>query len=637
MILGAVALGWASAVASTTLWAALRSGGAGLRVPHRPSRVVVLRPCAGVEPRLLESLASRPASARRFVIRFAVADDRDAALPFVRAAAAALARDGIDVGVVFTGAIGPNRKVDQLARALTAERGAHDVVVVADSDVDLGGVDLDELVGPVAHGDAAACWAAPLEVDPRTAADRASAAVLDASLHAFALLGALDRRGLVGKLFAVDARALESVGGFAALRHHLGEDLELARRLTALGHELALAPCRAPSLAQGRSWDDVVARYARWIAVVRAQRPHLLPAYPLLFALPPLAAFAAGAAVVDGALGAVALALALGARLGAAVLARLRNDLDVEPARLPVDVLLADLVLLAAWLRALGSRDLKWRGRSLRIGPSGVLSACEPREDRLREGKETARPLFVEPLEPVGDSADQGLVDPGELGRDQLLVARRLARGVAKHRAGVSAAPHRDPQVRLRPRPVLVAKTDRDHAGAAGDARDLAAAAPERQPPRRDRDLAPLREEPHEAPRCVEQARRVADRAGSVGAIAEVDPEGADAREERQPPQVVGVHHRVRIGPQIAQAELEQHERVPPRRVVGHDEDRPRRQRVAERGETTDADRGEARVEPALGVPGEPSAEQGALLRGDHGDLGPDEPGALGAPLGSGA
>ena len=38
----------------------------------------------------------------------------------------------------------------------------------------------------------------------------------------------------------------------------------------------------------GRTFADVVARYARWITVIRAQRPHLLPSYPLLFAQLPL-------------------------------------------------------------------------------------------------------------------------------------------------------------------------------------------------------------------------------------------------------------------------------------------------------------------------------------------------------------
>lgn len=385
-------LAWASVVASVSLEAARRSWttprASGRRRVDGALRVLVVRPCAGREPHLERTLRSlreaRSAAALRCV--FAVESERDGAAPAASAAVAALATAGMPARLAITGqggrapAFAPNRKAAQIAAVVADEREPFDVLLIADSDVDLAGLDLDALLSPLCGpGAAAAVWAPPAErAAPRTLGDRASAAILGGSLHSFPLLATLDPGGLVGKLCAIDAEALGGAGGFDALAAHLGEDMELGRRLRARGGAIRVAPLIAPSLASGRAARDVIARYARWITVIRAQRPLLLPSYPgLLCATPLLVALALLTALIAPGPALSALALALAARLFTAAVAARAAGRRLTLRGAALDALLADLVLLAAFARAVSTREVVWRGAVLTVDRRGLLRGAE--------------------------------------------------------------------------------------------------------------------------------------------------------------------------------------------------------------------------------------------------------------------
>lgn len=383
----ALAIAWLGFVAGATAWAAARA-----KPPRRThgrslSGVAwLVRPCAGREDGLARRLARCPAPVARVV--FAVASEDDEARPAADEARASLAREGLDARVVITRARGPNAKADQLARAL--EGADADVVVVADSDVAIAPGDLEALLAPLEDPGVAASWAAPVEIAPATGADRASAAVLAASLHAFPLLSALDPGCFVGKLFAIRARALEAAGGFAALRAHLGEDMELARRLRAHGLRVTRAPIAARSEARGRTWPAVIARYARWVSVIRAQRSALVWSYPLLFVpTAPLLALCLAAARSSPALGLALVTVTIALRVATVAIARAHAGVGSALARAHAgvrgsalaflrDAALADALLWAAWGRALTRRTVTWRGAELRVERGGTLSRTAP-------------------------------------------------------------------------------------------------------------------------------------------------------------------------------------------------------------------------------------------------------------------
>jgi ceramide glucosyltransferase len=374
-------LGWSAIVAAVSLEAVRRSlsrkrPASAMAAP--PPRVLVVRPCAGDEPGLAHNLRSLALAPRSFELRcrLAVADRRDAAWPIAERAAEALRAEGLDVEVVLTAARGPNRKVSQIHHVLSAERAPFDLLLVADSDLDLTAAALDLLVTPLTGpSPRSAVWAPPAEhAAAQTAGDRASIALLGASLHAFPLLAGLDRRGLVGKLFAVRRDVLDDLGGFGALVDHLGEDMELGRRILARGGTIEDAPLVARSMASGRSMEQAVARFARWLLVIRAQRPWLLPSYPFLFfATPLIVVLALLTAPAAPQIAFAAALLALVSRLGVALAAARASGRPVGLGSALREALRGDLLLARAFARALGSRRFSWRGTALTIERGGVL------------------------------------------------------------------------------------------------------------------------------------------------------------------------------------------------------------------------------------------------------------------------
>lgn len=364
-VAAAALLAWAAVVAAVSLRAAWGRGLPALSTATGERDVLVVRPCAGREPRLAETLASTRHLPRDARVVFAVARADDPAHDVAQVACDALRADGRDVVVRVTGASGANQKAAQLARVIAAERCV--VVVNLDSDVDCATVDLHALVAALG-GDGAlgAVWAPVVEDGGVTLGDRASDALLAGSLHAFPLLAALDPRGLVGKVVALRREALDRVGGFDALTDYLGEDMELARRLRAAGYRTRAASFVAVSRVRGRTWGAAVARYARWITVIRAQRPALLASYPALFFATPLLV---GGGLAAGAPAVVALALA--ARL--VVAASGRRASGGAMTRALADVVLADALLACAFVVALGTREVRWRGRVLAVDAGGTL------------------------------------------------------------------------------------------------------------------------------------------------------------------------------------------------------------------------------------------------------------------------
>ena len=372
-------------------------------VPRTALRVVVVRPCAGLEPHLRRCLESTAAlhhdGPLRVVLSTSTVDDP--ARPVLLEVAASLRARGMDVAVH---AITPrdlhlNLKASQLAGALDASGEAAvlegaagaDVALVIDSDVELEALELPRLLAPLrdpAPPGGASCspgsrpktarvsavWCPAVERAPASLGDRMSAALLGGSLHAFPLLGTLDPHGLVGKAFAVRLDALHDVGGFGGLVRHLGEDMELARRLRARGLGVTMSDVVVASLASRRSVAQVLARYTRWLLVIRAQRPWLLASYPLLLAATPLLVLGGSLGLLGGVPGAgVAVGTAVVVRLVVGGVAAMISRRDPRPAALLLDAVLADVLLLAAFVCALGPARVRWRDRVLRLGTHGVL------------------------------------------------------------------------------------------------------------------------------------------------------------------------------------------------------------------------------------------------------------------------
>lgn len=376
---GAVCVAWWI----TTLRSArfMRRSSPGMK-HERP--VIILRPCAGAERGLHHLLASSGSvvCTRDFLLRFAVATPVDRAFPIAQEAASELRAQGLDADVVLTGGGGPNRKVAQLAAALREPMRPDSLIVVVDSDVDLTGFELDVMLDQLEDDPGLGLvWAPPVDAGPVSSlGDRGARAVLSGSFHAFPLLCGIDPSAVVGKTIALRAEVLDATGGFDGLIEFLGEDIELSRRVRGLGLRVEPASVTVASCSSKRSLASVIARISRWMQVIRAQRPWLMPSYPLFF-------FAGSVLVIFGtALASIAhgwpsqagAALALCAlltRVGLSFVARRRCGQNVSMIGAVIDAVLGDLVLAFAFVRACCSRRFQWRGVGLQIGRDGRLLA----------------------------------------------------------------------------------------------------------------------------------------------------------------------------------------------------------------------------------------------------------------------
>lgn len=168
---------------------------------------------------------------------------------------------------------------------------------------------------------------------------------------------------------------------------YLGEDMELARRLLAHGDLVEMVPHPVGSRARGRSLRMVLERYVRWLIVIRAQRPWLVPTYPLLIAAYPLALLvfvSLGVAIpliaIDSGATrwlqwAVGLLVLIGTRVlvtrtSAAALKRRDRGGMVSMSM----AVIADVALLVALVHATVRRRIRWRDNIVKLGKNGRLS-----------------------------------------------------------------------------------------------------------------------------------------------------------------------------------------------------------------------------------------------------------------------
>lgn len=361
--------------------------------------IAILRPCEGSEAGLYENLLSTlrvPYGGRRRVL-FLVPNASDPAYAVaqevLRTAACEPTLRAISAEVVCT-APRPfeNRKVAQLCVGLA--RCEEEIVVFADSDVRLQGDDLaallEALAGDNQKAHCGAAFAAPIEVAPRTLWDRASAAVVGGSPQSFlslyglsALLGGAP--SMAGALCALRRSALSGIGGLECVRDCLGEDNELARRLfsSPFGYRVAISAAPARCHDGGRSAREVIARVARWLAVVRAQRPGLLLGYPLFLASAPVLLVAALGLHTSLLIGFTAVVLVLRTLLACAL--RWFFGARKNPVVAFLEVLFAEGLLWLGFLRAVVSRRIRWRGHSFWVERGGRLRPVDrTHQDDLR-------------------------------------------------------------------------------------------------------------------------------------------------------------------------------------------------------------------------------------------------------------
>lgn len=352
-LLVSVALAWTFVAASFSLVAASRVWRARRRPPPPPATppaVLLLRPVESPNDLELENLGAP--------------FDYPGALETVVVGPAA---PPLPPGVSFveSNPSSPNRKVGHLLAALAHSRSAGRAVLSIDADVRVDGA----LVGALATavlGGAALAFAAPEPTPGRGLVARAVRALLTRTHHAFRALDVMSvgAKPVCGKAVGLGPAALEALPRVAEV---VGEDLELAVRLFERGErvELVAPPATVPQdRVKARGALD---RFTRWMLVLRAHRPGLFPAVPLLFAPTPALialALATRSVTLWGAVAGLAL---VRAALAWALLPSARGEWPWA------EWVLGEVLLSVVFVRALFTRRLVWRGRAFVVEPGGRM------------------------------------------------------------------------------------------------------------------------------------------------------------------------------------------------------------------------------------------------------------------------
>ncbi|OJT24923.1 carotenoid biosynthesis protein [Archangium sp. Cb G35] len=367
--LEAMGLGWVvlaggfSAVALGRLLSQRRRAPGSTRVP-----VLLLRPVDVPTERELENL-SRPIGYEGPLTHVVLSPQRP--------------RLPEDVQWLRSDPVAPNRKVGHLLYALEKLPRDGRVVLVVDADVAVTGELVEGLAAPVAAG-AALSTAAPTPVGERALADRAVAGLLRRTHHSFRALHVMSAgaRAVCGKALGLSDRAVEEL---RALEDHIGEDLELSKRLHAKGLEVEL--CEVPAvvpMAPG-TWSAALERFTRWMQVLSSHRPGLYPTVPLLFTptwpLLALGLFTGSVWLLVGVAGLLTVRTLLSWRLTVLTSplppgeGRGEGAGFTSPSPLLWDWLLGEALLLAAFMTSLVRPSrVTWRGRTYELHSGGRMS-----------------------------------------------------------------------------------------------------------------------------------------------------------------------------------------------------------------------------------------------------------------------
>lgn len=336
--------------------------------------VTVLKPLHGAEPGLFERLAAvcRQDYAEPVQIVCGVQDAADPAVAVVRALQSAFPEREIAL-TVEPCRRGSNRKVSNLIAMLA--RARHDVIVLADSDMEVGPTWLRDVVAALEapgvgavtcayHGSpGGGLWAA------------LSALGIDAHFLPNVVVGL--SFGLAspcfGSTIALRRTTLEAVGGFEAFSEMLADDYAIGAAVRARGLRVVVPPFSIGHACQERSARELVLHELRWARTIKAMNG---PGYAGMAVTNPLPLALLGAAAGNRA----GLVFAV-----AALLARIALCRSVERAfalrrhaawLIPVRDLFSFVVFVSSFF----GRDVSWRGHRYRLALDGTLGKAHLKE-----------------------------------------------------------------------------------------------------------------------------------------------------------------------------------------------------------------------------------------------------------------
>jgi len=329
--------------------------------------VTILKPLRGAEPGLARRLASFCMQAYDAPIQLlcGIRDYADPAVAAVRRIADARPQRSIDLNVDAS-LQGANHKISNLVNALPLAQ--HDVLVLADSDIEVGPDYLARVVAQLQQGGvgAATCLyhgVAAAGIWSRQAALEINNHFLPNVIMGLSLGLA---RPCFGSTIAVRRNVLARIGGLKAFANALADDYAIGKAVRSAGYRVAI-----PSFSLGHACfhedlRSLIAHELRTARTIKSIKPlgycGTIISHPF-----PLALIAA---LLGGSIG-VLLA-------GAALIARAMLCLAVERAfalerQSYLLIPIRDLISFAVFVLSFLGTNVAWRGANFRVGRDGRL------------------------------------------------------------------------------------------------------------------------------------------------------------------------------------------------------------------------------------------------------------------------
>jgi ceramide glucosyltransferase len=367
-----VSVGYYGAATLASLLFARRSSKAPPPISSSPPRVAVLKPLHGERKTLFENLRSYlKLDYPRAEFLFGVHARSDPAARVVEHLLDAQPRCNAAL-VVGEEPDCANHKIAKVIR-MAAQAHEADVVTLSDADIAVEPHHLRHLVSELMSDERTGivtCAYRAVPVAGMGARFEALSVNTDFAPQVLLASSIEPMRYALGATIAIRRAALESIGGFDAIKDRLGDDFWLGRLVTEHGWRVRLSNSLVTITTEEETLGDFWNHQLRWARTYRTVRPLSLamivthgPFWSLLYLL------ASGFSP----LGFAVVALVVGARIGMASL-MMKRVLGLE--KIARDAWLTpikDLMMTGIWFASLASNKVIWAGRRFEILPGGTM------------------------------------------------------------------------------------------------------------------------------------------------------------------------------------------------------------------------------------------------------------------------
>ncbi|MFB3812478.1 MAG: bacteriohopanetetrol glucosamine biosynthesis glycosyltransferase HpnI [Terriglobales bacterium] len=336
--------------------------------------VSILKPLRGTDPAMYEAFRSHCLQDYpEYELIFGVSEADDPAAELVARLKREFPERRIEL-VVCPRMLGANLKVSNLVQMLPQAR--YEYLLVNDSDIRVPRGYLRRVMAPLADAQVGMVTSLYRGAAGRTVGSKLEAVGISTDFAA----GVLAARQIEGVHFALGATlgfprsSLNAIGGFEPLLDYLADDYELGARISAVGHEVAMADVvvdtHVPDYDFGGYWNHQL----RWARSTRDSRRWGHLGLVLTFGLPwalIALALSRGQAWAWGMLAVAAVVrVAMALAVGKSVLRdpQIPGDLWLLPLR--------DVLALLIWIASYAGRTVAWRGDQF-ILEDGKLKAVE--------------------------------------------------------------------------------------------------------------------------------------------------------------------------------------------------------------------------------------------------------------------